>query len=59
MELSASQMRRYGLLGMSWYDEEQLFSGRYATLDDYRRAIESSQDNHLRSIDVEDERRYC
>ena len=42
MELSASQMRRYGLLGMSWYDEEQLFSGRYATLDEYRRAIETS-----------------
>lgn len=44
MLLAASQMRRYGLVGMSWYDEEQLFSGRYATLDDYESVIESSQE---------------
>lgn len=40
---AASQMRRYGLVGMSWYNEEQLFSGRYATLGDYERVIESSR----------------
>ena len=39
MQISAYQMRRYGLIGMAWYDEEQLFSGRYATLDDYGRVI--------------------
>jgi len=39
MDLSITQMRRYGLLGMAWYREAQLFSGRYATLDNYRRAI--------------------
>ncbi len=43
MKLSASQMRRYKLLGMAWYKEEELFSGRYATLDDYKRIIETSQ----------------
>jgi hypothetical protein len=43
MQISASQMRRYGLIGMAWYDEEQLFSGRYATLDDYGRVLRSCQ----------------
>jgi hypothetical protein len=43
MEFSDSQMRRYGLTGMAWYNEEQLFSGRYATLDDYERVIRASQ----------------
>jgi len=43
MRVAAYQMRRYGLVGMSWYDEEQLFSGRYATLDDYERVIKSFQ----------------
>ena len=43
MEFSASQMRRYGFLGMAWYNEEQLFSGRYATLHDYQRVIETSR----------------
>jgi hypothetical protein len=43
MELSASQMRRYGFLGMAWYNEEQLFSGRYATPRDYERVIDISQ----------------
>jgi hypothetical protein len=41
MQISASQMQRYGLIGMAWYDEEQLFSGRYATLDDYGCVIKS------------------
>jgi len=44
MRVAASQMRRYGLIGMAWYDEEQLLSGRYATLDDYERVIESSKE---------------
>ena len=39
MELSAAQVRRYGLLGMAWYREEELFSGEYAGLDDYQRII--------------------
>jgi hypothetical protein len=43
MELSASRMRRYGLLGMCWYNESELFSGQYASLSDYERTIESSQ----------------
>ena len=40
MELSASRMRRYGLLGMCWYNEKELFSGRYASLNDYEQIIE-------------------
>jgi hypothetical protein len=43
MRVAASQMRCYGLVGMAWYDEEQLFSGRFATLNDYERVIESSK----------------
>ena len=43
MARAACQMRRHGLVGMAWYDEEQLFSGRFATLDDYRDAIESPE----------------
>ncbi len=39
MTLSMTQMKRYGLSGMAWYRESELFSGRYATLDDYKRAI--------------------
>ena len=39
MERSALQMERYGLLGMAWYREEELFSGQYATLADYERII--------------------
>lgn len=39
MELSALQMRRYGLRGMFWYREEELFSGQYATLADYQQTI--------------------
>jgi hypothetical protein len=44
MELSASQMRRYGLTGMAWYREEELFSGRYANLQDYEWIIKTSQE---------------
>lgn len=39
MVLSARQMERYGLLGMAWFREDQLFSGDYATLDDFRAVI--------------------
>lgn len=45
MRLSAHQMRRYGLVGMAWYKESQLLSGRYATLAGYERIIEASQEN--------------
>lgn len=41
MLVSVYQMQRYRLMGMAWYDEEQLFSGRYATLEDYKRVITS------------------
>ena len=40
LSLSAAQMKEFGLLGMAWYREEELFSGMYASLDDYRRIIE-------------------
>jgi hypothetical protein len=43
MELSASRMRRYELIGMCWYNESELFSGQYASLSDYKRIIETSQ----------------
>ena len=39
MNLSAAQVQRYGLLGMAWYREEELFSGQYATLNDYSQVI--------------------
>lgn len=39
LELAALQMQRYGLLGMAWYREEELFSGQYASLADYQRVI--------------------
>jgi hypothetical protein len=44
MRVAVSQMRRYRLVGMAWYDEAQLFSGRYATLEDYERLIEASNE---------------
>ncbi len=47
LRLSALQMRRYGLIGMAWYREEELFTGQYATLDDYRRVIAESNANCL------------
>lgn len=43
MSISVRQMERYGLAGMAWYDEEQLFSGHFASLDDYERVINSFQ----------------
>lgn len=43
MEFAASQMKRYGLRGMLWYREDQLFSGRVANLDDYKRVIRETQ----------------
>jgi hypothetical protein len=43
MLLSVYQMQRYGLAGMAWYHEKQLFSGRYATLTEYGTAIETYQ----------------
>ncbi|MBA3424765.1 MAG: hypothetical protein H0U04_09565, partial [Rubrobacter sp.] len=39
MEFTASQMRRYGLVGMLWYNEQELFSSQYATLSDYQSTI--------------------
>lgn len=39
LELAALQVQRYGLLGMAWYREEELFSGQYASLADYQRVI--------------------
>ncbi|HZG67454.1 MAG TPA: hypothetical protein VEZ12_11970 [Herpetosiphonaceae bacterium] len=39
MELAARQVQRYGMIGMAWYREDELFSGQYATLDHYRQAI--------------------
>lgn len=39
MALSAAQAQRYGLIGIAWFNEPELFSRRYATLDDYRHTI--------------------
>lgn len=39
MQLSADQMSRFGLLGLAWFNERELFSGKYATLADYERII--------------------
>lgn len=44
MLLSDHQMRRYELVGMAWYKESQLLSGRHATLAEYKRIIEASQE---------------
>jgi len=41
LSFSIAQARRYGLRGLAWYNEDQLFSGQYATLSDYQRAINS------------------
>jgi hypothetical protein len=40
MEHAAAQAQLYGLRGMAWFNAEELWSGRYATLDDYRLIIE-------------------
>jgi len=39
LHYTASQARRYGLIGMAWYNEQELFSGQAATLNDYRQAM--------------------
>lgn len=39
LDFSAAQARRFGLGGLSFYREEELFSGRFATLDDLRAVI--------------------
>jgi len=39
MRYAASQMQRYGLIGMDWYCETEIFSGQYATLSDYQNTI--------------------
>ena len=39
MDLSASQMKKYGLTGMMWYKESEIFSGSYAGLTDYQQVI--------------------
>ncbi len=41
MAFAVSQAMAYGLVGMSWYNESQLFSGSYATLSDYAAQIAS------------------
>lgn len=40
MRLVGAQMRRYGLVALTWSRESELLSGAYATLDDYKRVIE-------------------
>lgn len=39
LDFSAAQARRFGVGGLSWYREEELFSGSFATLDDLRGVI--------------------
>ena len=39
MDRAAAQMKRYSLTGMLWYNETELFSSGYATLEDYRQVI--------------------
>ncbi len=39
MDFAAAQMVRYGLVGMAWYDEGEVFSWQYATLGDYQSEI--------------------
>lgn len=39
MDFSVAQMQTFGLMGMAWYDETELFSGHYATLGDYQADI--------------------
>jgi hypothetical protein len=41
-KVSAARMKRYGLIGMCWYNEQEMFSGRYATLTDYQKVIAAS-----------------
>ena len=39
MSFTAAQARTYGLAGFLWFDEQELFSGSYATLSDYANLI--------------------
>ncbi len=39
MRFAAAQMKAYGLAGMVWYQESELYSGQYATIGDYRDTI--------------------
>jgi hypothetical protein len=39
MTLSASQMEKYGLMGMMWFRDEEMSSGGYANLQDYAQTI--------------------
>lgn len=39
LDFSAAQARRFGLDGIAWFREEELFSGRFATLGDLREVI--------------------
>lgn len=39
MGLAVRQMRRYRLVGLAWYGEAEMYSGRYATLADFRAQI--------------------
>ncbi len=41
LELAVRQVQRYGLMGLTWYREDELFSGQYASLDAYSRIIAS------------------
>jgi hypothetical protein len=44
MLTAAYQMCRYDLDGMAWYNEDQLLSGRYATLSQFEHIIETYQE---------------
>jgi hypothetical protein len=54
MWVSASQMRRYGLIGMAWYDEEQLFSGHYVWSLRYPRRLRTRHQSLPRTQVVND-----
>lgn len=43
MQLSVSQMKKYGLIGLAWYKESQLFSGSFATITDYQNTINQNK----------------
>lgn len=42
LRFATEQMVKYHLLGMAWYREEELYSGRYANVDDLRSVIDAS-----------------
>jgi hypothetical protein len=43
MDRSAAQATTYGLIGMMWFREDQLFSGKYANLADFKQVIASNE----------------